>query len=122
MIRTSICDILGITHPVVQAGMARYGTNAELVAAVSAAGGLGTLGCLGRSAADAREQIRRIRALTDRPFAVNFVLQHRDEDAFAVCLAERPPIFTFFRGDPSAAIAEAHAAGALAVYQATTVG
>lgn len=121
MLRTPVCDLLGISHPVVQAGMARYGTSADLVSAVSAAGGLGTLGCLGRSAADAREQIRRIRERTGRPFAVNFVLHRRDEETFAACLAERVPIFTFFRDDPAPAIARVHAAGALALYQATTV-
>ena len=50
MIHTRACNVLGIEHPVVQAGMASEYTGPELVAAVSNAGGLGVLGCLGRSA------------------------------------------------------------------------
>jgi NAD(P)H-dependent flavin oxidoreductase YrpB (nitropropane dioxygenase family) len=121
MLRTPACDLLGIDYPVVQAGMAREYTGAPLVAAVSAAGGLGILGCLGRPADEAVAAIRRIRALTDRPFGVNFVLHRLDEAAFAACLAERVPVFSFFRDDPAAATARAHAAGAVVIYQATTV-
>ena len=121
MLHTRACDRLGIVHPVVQAGMAREYTSAELVAAVSAAGGLGLLGCYGRPAAEAVAEIRRIRALTDRPFGVNFVLHHLDEAAFAACLAERVPVVGCFRGDPAVAVARAQAAGAVTIYQATTV-
>jgi NAD(P)H-dependent flavin oxidoreductase YrpB (nitropropane dioxygenase family) len=96
-------------------------TNAELVAAVSNAGGLGILGCLDRSANDAVTEIRRIRTLTDRPFGVNFVLHVRDDATFAACLAERVPIFSFFRGDPTEAVARAHEVGALTIHQVTTV-
>src|SRR5262245_19669899 len=121
MLHTTVCDVLGISHPIVQAGMARSYTSADLVAAVSAAGGLGVLGCLGRPADEAVAEIRRIRALTDRPFSVNFVLHLRDEETFAACLAERVPIFSFFRGDPTEAIARAHATGATTICQITTV-
>lgn len=121
MMHTTACQVLGIEHPIVQAGMARYYTGAELVAAVSAAGGLGILGCLGRPADEAVAQIRRIRALTDRPFGVNFALHLRDEETFAACLAERVPVFSFFRGDPHEAIDRAHQAGAVTIHQVTTV-
>jgi enoyl-[acyl-carrier protein] reductase II len=80
MIHTNACDVLSIVHPIVQAGMAVWFTNSDLVAAVSNAGGLGILGCLGRSPEDAVAEIRRIRALTDRPFGVNFVLHARRQD------------------------------------------
>lgn len=121
MIHTEACDVLGIEYPVVQAGMARPFTNAALVAAVSAAGGLGILGCLGRPADEAVAEIRRIRALTNRPFGVNFVLHQRDDETFAACLDEHVPVFAFFRGDPQEAVERAHAAGAVTMYQATTV-
>jgi NAD(P)H-dependent flavin oxidoreductase YrpB (nitropropane dioxygenase family) len=101
--------------------MARVYTSADLVAAVSAAGGLGILGCLGRPADEALAEIRRIRELTDRPFGVNFVLHLRDEATFAACLAERVPVFSFFRGDPAEAIEQAHAVGATTICQITTV-
>lgn len=121
MIQTHACDVLGVTHPIVQAGMARWNTGAELVAAVSVAGGLGILGCYGRPADETVAEIRRIRALTDRPFGVNFVLHRRDEEAFAACLAERVPVFSFFRGDPAEAVARAHEAGAVTLHQVTTL-
>lgn len=123
-IHTDACNVLGIIHPIVQAGMARANTNAELVAAVSAAGGLGTLGCLGRPAGEVASEIRRIRQYTDRPFAVNFVLHRLDQETFRACLDTRVPVFTFFRGEPSdlaTAVARAHDAGAITMYQATTI-
>jgi NAD(P)H-dependent flavin oxidoreductase YrpB (nitropropane dioxygenase family) len=120
MIRTHVCDVLGIDHPIVQAGMAGpWHTNAELVAAVSEAGGLGVLGCLGRSPEEAITEIRRVRSLTQRPFGVNFVLHVRNDETFAACLDERVPVFFFFRGDPEEAVARAHQAGALAIHQVT---
>jgi len=121
MIHTSACDVLGITHPIVQAGMSRYGTNAKLVAAVSAAGGLGILGCLRRTPEETVTEIQRIRSLTNRPFGVNFVVHLLDESTFAACLAERVPIFSFFRGEPVSVIRRAHEAGAKVIYQVTTV-
>src|SRR5919197_324371 len=100
---------------------AMINTSADLVAAVSAAGSLGVLGCLDRPPGEAVAEIRRIRALTDRPFGVNFVLHRLDEETFAACLAERVPVFSFFRGDPADAVARAHAAGAVTIHQVTTV-
>ena len=119
-----LCRRLGIEHPIVQAGMSQQYTNAALVAAVSAAGGLGVLGCLGRAADEAVAEIGRIRSLTDRPFGVNFVVHLLAEDSFATVLAERVPVYAFFRGDPAAVaavIARAKATGARVLYQATTV-
>ena len=118
-----LSPILDIEHPIVQAGMASEYTSADLVAAVSAAGGLGVLGCLDRPADQAVAEIRRIRELTSRPFGVNFVLHRLDPDAFAACLAERVPVVAFFRGDPTAtdAVARAHDTGAVVLYQAPTV-
>jgi NAD(P)H-dependent flavin oxidoreductase YrpB (nitropropane dioxygenase family) len=122
MIHSHLCDLLDIIHPIIQTGMAgRYFTNPELVAAVSNAGGLGILGCLGRSPEEAITDIRQVRALTDRPFGVNFVLYHRDDETFAACLAERVPIFSFFRGDPAESVTRAHETGALTIHQVTTI-
>ncbi|MCC6626140.1 MAG: nitronate monooxygenase [Chloroflexi bacterium] len=118
---TRASEVLGIDQPVVQAGMSREYTSAPLVAAVSAAGGLGILGCLGRTSTEVVFEMRRIRAMTDRPFGVNFVLHRLDESAFAAALAERPPVVSLFRGDPTVATAAAHAAGARVVHQVTTV-
>ena len=73
MLKTAICDLFGIEHPVIQGGMAHLGT-AELVSAVSNAGGLGIIGAGYYDADWVREQIMITRALTDRPFGVNLPL------------------------------------------------
>jgi len=66
-----LLDRLNIEHPIVQAPMAGA-MDWQLVAAVSQAGGLGSLPCAMLSAVQAREQIDRIRAVTNKPFNVNF--------------------------------------------------
>ncbi|MAE96600.1 MAG: 2-nitropropane dioxygenase [Deltaproteobacteria bacterium] len=80
ILRTEFCDRIGIEYPVVLAGMGPVaGTgaptaNAELVAAVSNAGGLGVLGGVAYSPDVLREEIRKIRAATDKPFGVDLLL------------------------------------------------
>jgi len=74
--RTSLCDLLGIEYPIVQAGMGGV-AGPRLAAAVSTAGGLGILGSTMTSPEDVRKVIREVRALTDRPFGVNLLL-HSD--------------------------------------------
>jgi NAD(P)H-dependent flavin oxidoreductase YrpB (nitropropane dioxygenase family) len=72
-LRTRLCGLLGIEHPILLAGMGRASTP-ELAAAVSNAGGLA---CWVRRLAgpnQLREWIRRTRALTDRPFGVDTLL------------------------------------------------
>jgi NAD(P)H-dependent flavin oxidoreductase YrpB (nitropropane dioxygenase family) len=64
--------MLDIRHPVVQAGMGGV-ARAELVSAVSNAGALGMLGMIRQAPDFIREQIRKTRTLTDRPFGVNLV-------------------------------------------------
>src|SRR5438105_8913882 len=71
-IHTPICDLLGIKYPILLAGMGGVAF-AELCAAVSNAGGFGTLGMAGRSLGDIREEIHKVRDLTDRPFGVDLL-------------------------------------------------
>jgi nitronate monooxygenase len=71
--QTRVTDILNIRHPVIQAPMAGI-TTPELVAAVSNAGGLGSFGAAYMKPDAIRAAIRTIRALTDRPFAVNLFI------------------------------------------------
>jgi len=79
--KTRLCELLGIEYPIIQAGMA-WVTGAELAAAVSNAGGLGILAAAsgGRAEVDwpdnLREQIRKTRSLTDKPFGVNIGMEH----------------------------------------------
>jgi len=71
MARSGLLQRLGIEHPVIQAPMGGGPTTPELVAAVSTAGGLGSLGAAYLTPDQIADAIRRIRALTDRPFNVN---------------------------------------------------
>lgn len=73
-LRTRLCDLLAIRYPVVQAPMAGGWTTPELVSEVSNAGGLGMLAGARVSPERLREDIRAVRARTDRPFGVNFLL------------------------------------------------
>jgi nitronate monooxygenase len=69
-LRTALCELLGIEYPIVQSGMGSV-AGPELVAEVSRAGGLGVLASLSVPPEELRTRIRRVRALTDRPFGVN---------------------------------------------------
>src|SRR5665213_3128840 len=71
-IRTPICDMLGIKYPILLAGMGGV-SYAELVAAVSNAGGFGTLGMAGRSHSEIKDEIKKVRDLTDKPFGVDLL-------------------------------------------------
>jgi enoyl-[acyl-carrier protein] reductase II len=72
MLHTSICDYFGIKYPILLAGMGGVSLH-KLVAAVSNAGGLGVIGAASLSPADLRAEIRRVRELTDKPFAVDLL-------------------------------------------------
>ena len=79
MLRTALCDLLGIEHPIIQAGMGEF-TSAELVAAVSNAGGLGSLGCAYRTMGEIKTQMATTKELTSQPFAVNHLLLTLEEE------------------------------------------
>ena len=76
VLRTELCDILGIEYPIMLAGMGVWGmgTPPELVAAVSDAGGLGVLGGSALSPEEVRRRIQRVRQMTDKPFGVDLLL------------------------------------------------
>lgn len=71
-LRTVLCDLLEVEHPIMLAGMGgvSYG---ELAAAVSNAGGYGVLGMAGRGPDFIREEMRKVRRLTDKPFGVDLL-------------------------------------------------
>ncbi len=71
-LHTPICDLFGIEYPVFLAGMGGVST-APLVAAVSNAGGLGVIGAATMGPDEVRDQVRRTRELTDKPFAVDLL-------------------------------------------------
>jgi enoyl-[acyl-carrier protein] reductase II len=118
--RTRICELLGIDYPVIQAGMSLF-TSAELVCAVSNAGGLGSLGCWRRGAEDFERQVSKIRQQTKRPFAINHVVPALDETVFAMTLEARPALVSLALGDPGDLVQRIHDAGCKAMQQVTTV-
>ncbi len=71
-LRTPLCDMLGIEHPVMLAGMGGV-SYAELCAAVSEAGGFGTLGMASMPPDGIRDQMRRVKDLTGKPFGVDLL-------------------------------------------------
>jgi enoyl-[acyl-carrier protein] reductase II len=71
-IHTPLCDLLGIEHPILLAGMGGV-SYAELAAAVSNAGGYGVLGMAGTSTGFIEDQMKKVRALTDKPFGVDLL-------------------------------------------------
>jgi len=71
-LHTPLCDLLGVKHPIMLAGMGGV-SYAELAAAVTNAGGYGVLGMAGRGPDFIREQMRLVRKLTDGPFGVDLL-------------------------------------------------
>jgi len=116
---TPVCEVLGIELPIVQAGMATY-TSAELVAAVSNAGGLGIIGALGRNRDDLRDEIKRVRALTSKPFGVNHVVCLINDECVELTLAQRVPVLSLSWGRSAELTARAHEAGIKVLHQVTT--
>lgn len=100
MITTRITELLGIKYPVLQGGMVHIAT-CELASAVSNAGGLGTIGCGNYPATWVREQIMKMRELTNRPFAVNILLiSPHVKDVLKVAVELKPKIVTLGAGIP----------------------
>jgi enoyl-[acyl-carrier protein] reductase II len=95
-----LCKLLGIKYPIIQGGMAWLGTS-ELVSAVSEAGGLGTIGS-GQAHPDwLRDEIRKVRESTSKPFAVNIMLMSPFlKENLKVVMDERVPVVTFGAGNP----------------------
>jgi nitronate monooxygenase/enoyl-[acyl-carrier protein] reductase II len=120
MLRTPLCDLVGIDVPVIQAGMSIY-TSPELAAAVSNAGALGSLGAWQRPADQLRRELDELRAATERPFAVNHVVPDLVEDALAVTLEYAPAVVSFALDDAGDLIRRVHDTGSLAMQQVTTV-
>jgi enoyl-[acyl-carrier protein] reductase II len=119
MIRTPFCDLVGIELPIIQAPMTPW-TTPELVAAVSNAGGLGSYATGRRPLAQVVTDIDRIRSLTDRPFAVNFLMWTFDLEAFEHVLSRPPAVISFAAGAPAEEIHRAKEAGSVVQVQVNT--
>ena len=93
-------EMFGIKYPIIQGGMANIATG-EFAAAISNAGGLGLIGAGGMSAEDLRENIRKCKTLTDKPFGVNIMLMHPQADEMAqIVIEEGVKIVTTGAGNP----------------------
>lgn len=100
MIKTRVCELIGIEYPIFQGGMAWVSTG-ELAAAVSESGGLGIIGS-GQAPADwLRQEIHKVKAITQKPFGVNVMLMSPFvEEVMQVILEERVPVITTGAGNP----------------------
>ncbi len=101
MIRSKLCEMLHITWPVFQGGMA-WIADGKLAAAVSEGGGLGIIGAGNAPGESVREQIRTAKALTERPFGVNIMLLSPYADEVArIAAEEKVAVVTTGAGNPS---------------------
>lgn len=111
MIRTVICDLFGIEYPVFQGGMAHLGT-AELVSAVSNAGGLGFIGSGSNPPEWLRDQIRKTRERTSKPFGVNVIMiSPHLKASLEVIQQEKVQVVAFGGGNPGVYVPPLKAAG-----------
>lgn len=106
-----IQEILNIKHPVIQGGMA-WISDANLAAAVSNAGGLGVIACGNAPGTYVREQIEKIRTMTDKPFGLNvMLLSPYVEEVAQIATEEKVPVVITGAGDPSRYIKDWQANG-----------
>jgi enoyl-[acyl-carrier protein] reductase II len=101
MIKTPVCELLGIEYPIFQGGMA-WIADGKLAAAVSNGGGLGIISAMNADAGYLRRQIEIARELTDKPFGVNIMLLSPFADQVAETAAEeKVAVVTTGAGNPS---------------------
>ncbi|MDD2218280.1 MAG: enoyl-[acyl-carrier-protein] reductase FabK [Eubacteriales bacterium] len=111
MIKTPICELLGIKYPILQGGMA-WIADARLAAAVSNGGGLGLISAMNADGEHLRSEINKVRALTDKPFGVNIMLMSPYVDEVAqIIIEEKVPVVTTGAGNPAKYMEAWRAAG-----------
>ena len=100
MFQSKVCEILGVKYPIFQGGMA-WIADSSLAAAVSEAGGLGIIAAANAPVEWVRQEIRKTKELTDKPFGVNIMLlsNNADEVAKLVC-EEGVKVVTTGAGNP----------------------
>lgn len=109
--RTALTDLLGIKIPIIQGAMA-WISDANLVAAIANAGATGVIAAGGLTAEQLREEIRKAKALTDKPFGVNIMLMEANKDEIVEVICQEGVVFaTLGGGDPVPYIKPLQAAG-----------
>lgn len=117
-----MCDVLAVEHPILQGPLGGpWPPSIALAAAVSQAGGVGSLATVLRSPAEVRKDADRLRAVTDRPFAINHTMRPFDDDVFQAMLDVAPPVVSFALGFSADLVARVHDVGATFVQQVHTV-
>jgi enoyl-[acyl-carrier protein] reductase II len=116
MLKTPLCDLLGIDVPIICAPFGPW-HQVDLAAAVCQAGALGSVGSVVHPASELREQWETLRALTKRPFAINHTARPFDPAVFDQILDFGPAVVSFHLGDPNGLVERAHAVGALWMQQ-----
>lgn len=127
MVRTKLCDLLGIEYPIIQGGMQWLAT-AEFAVAVSNAGGLGIINATRfQDKEGLAADIRKAKELTNRPFAVNIsMLPHKDykdhTDAyFEAVLQEKPAVVETSGRNPEEYVKRLHHAGIRIIHKVPAV-
>lgn len=101
-----ICKLLNIKYPIIQGAMANI-ADASLASSVSNAGGLGIIASGGMTAEKLKEEIKKCKSLTDKPFGVNLMLKAGNkEELIKVVLEEKPAVVTTGAGSPKDFIEE----------------
>lgn len=98
--KTELCDVLGIEYPIIQGAMAHI-SDGKFAATVSEAGGLGVIASTLHDGQWVKEQVEIARSITDKPFAVNLIMESDIvEECARMCVELKVPICTISAGNP----------------------
>ena len=98
--KTELCDALGIEYPIIQGAMAHI-SDGKFAATVSEAGGLGVIASTLHDGQWVKEQVEIARSITDKPFAVNLIMESDIvEECARMCVELKVPICTISAGNP----------------------
>ena len=98
--KTELCDVLGIEYPIIQGAMAHI-SDGIFAATVSEAGGLGVIASTLHDGQWVKEQVEIARSITDKPFAVNLIMESDIvEECARMCVELKVPICTISAGNP----------------------
>ncbi len=123
-IKTKFTEMMGVDLPII-AGPMFLVSNETLVSAVSSAGGIGAMPSLNwRSSDEFRAAVRAVRAATDKPFAVNIIVNKanpRVDRDLEICVEEKVPMIITSLGNPKTVIEKMHAIGSKVFCDVTTL-
>ncbi|MGH8013439.1 MAG: NAD(P)H-dependent flavin oxidoreductase [Candidatus Binataceae bacterium] len=120
MLKTKLCELLGIEYPIISAGMGSVAL-AELAAAVSEAGGLGTIGAAGLSPEALHHEIVLARRYTQKPLAVNLLVPFLRPGVIETLANEPIQAVTFFWGEPEESLEHLMTSGIKIIWQCGSV-